>query len=154
MPRFLLRGAAVIAIPPVFGHLIDWALIAFVAISLQFALLLYAFKQRRRRRKAEILNAENQERLDLIASMSGFGFWSWDASTDQVWASAHARAVLGIDPNASLVRETVLAAIHHEDRNEVLDTITSGVRGEDAMERELRVVDQAEIRWITVKART
>ena len=143
-----------IAVPAVFGHLIDWALIALVAMSLQIALLLYAFKQRRRRRRAEILNAENQERLDLIASMSGFGFWSWDASTDQVWASAHARAVFGIDPNAPLVSGTVLAAIHHEDRNDVLDTITSSVHGADETERELRVVDKAEIRWITVKART
>jgi C4-dicarboxylate-specific signal transduction histidine kinase len=139
---------------PVLGDLIDWALIALVAMSLQFVLILYAFRQRRRRREAEIQNAENQERLDLIASMSGFGFWSWDASTDEVWASAHARAVFGVDPDAPLVRETVLAAIHAEDRNDVLDTIGSTVHGEDAMERELRVVDQAEIRWITVKART
>jgi PAS domain S-box-containing protein len=138
---------------PVLGHLIDWALIALVAMSLQFALLLYAFEQRRQRRTAEIRNAENQERLDLIASMSGFGFWSWDASTDQVWASAHARAVLGIDPNAPLVSQAVLAAIHSEDRNDVLDTITATAHGEDEMERELRVVGQAEIRWITVKAR-
>jgi C4-dicarboxylate-specific signal transduction histidine kinase len=139
---------------PVLGDLIDWALIAIVAMSLQFVLIVYAFRQRRQRRKAEIQNAENQERLDLIASMGGFGFWSWDAATDQVWASAHARAVLGIDPDAPLVRETVLAAIHSEDRNDVLDTIGSTVHGDDAMERELRVVDQAEIRWITVKART
>ena len=41
-----------------------------------------------------------------------------------------------------------------EDRNDVLDTISSTVHGEDAMERELRVVDKADIRWITVKART
>ena len=139
---------------PVLGDLIDWVLVAIVAMSLQFVLILYAFRQRRQRRKAEIENAENRERLDLIASMSGFGFWSWDASTDQVWASAHARAVLGVDPDARLVRETVLAAIHSEDRNDVLDTISSTVHGEDAMERELRVVDKAEIRWITVKART
>jgi C4-dicarboxylate-specific signal transduction histidine kinase len=138
----------------VLGDLIDWALIAIVAMSLQFVLILYAFRQRRQRRKAEIQNAENQERLDLIASMSGFGFWSWDASTDEVWASAHARAVLGIDPDAPLVRETVLAAIHSEDRNDVLDTIGSTVHGDDATERELRVVDQAKIRWITIKART
>ncbi len=142
---------AMLTIP---GDLIDWGLIALVAVALQFGLVLYAFRQRSRRRKAEIRNAENQERLDLIASMSGFGFWSWDAATDQVWASAHARAVLGIDPYAPLVSGTVLAAIHSEDRNDVLDTITATARDEDEMERELRVVDQDEIRWITVKART
>jgi C4-dicarboxylate-specific signal transduction histidine kinase len=136
------------------GDLIDWVLIALVAVSLQLILVLYAFRQRRRRRKAEIRNAENQERLDLIASMSGFGFWSWDAATDQVWASAHARAVLGIDSHAPLVSETVLAAIHPEDRSDVLDTITATALNEDEMEKELRVVDQDDIRWITVKART
>jgi PAS domain S-box-containing protein len=136
------------------GDLIDWGSIALVAVALQFGLVFYAFRQRRRRLKAELRNAENQERLDLIASMSGFGFWSWDAATDQVWASAHARAVLGIDPHAPLVSETVLAAIHPEDRNGVLETVTSTARDEDEMERELRVVDRDDIRWITVKART
>ena len=136
------------------GDLIDWGLIALVAVVLQFGLVLYAFRQRRRRLKAELRNAENQERLDLIASMSGFGFWSWDAATDQVWASAHARAVLGIDPHAPLVSERVLAAIHPEDRNGVLETVNSTARNEDEMERELRVVDRDDIRWITVKART
>ena len=136
------------------GDLIDWGLIALVAVALLFGLVLYAFRQRRRRLKAELRNAENQERLDLIASMSGFGFWSWDAATDQVWASAHARAVLGIDPHAPLVSETVLAAIHSEDRSDVLDTITATALNKDEMEKELRVVDQDDIRWITVKART
>ncbi len=135
------------------GHVIDWVLIALAAISM--ALLLYAYKQQRMRRTAELSNAENQERLDLIASMSGFGFWSWDASTDQVWASAHARSVLGIDLESPLVSETVLAAIHSEDRNDVLDTIRATAQDGDSMERELRVVGhQNDIRWITVKGRT
>ncbi len=140
---------------PVLEHLSDWVVIALIAMSLQLVLILYAFRQRRMRRNAELRNADNQERLDLIASMSGFGFWSWDASTDQVWASAHARSVLGVDPDSPLVSGTVLAAVHSEDRNDVLDTISATAHGADAMERELRLVGhQGELRWITVKART
>jgi signal transduction histidine kinase len=134
---------------------IDWLAIALVALSLQFILMLYALSQRHMRRKAELHNAENQERLDLIASMSGFGFWSWDASTDEVWASAHARSVLGVDPDSPLDGETLLAAMHTEDRKDVLDTISATARGGDAVERELRIVGGAAgICWITVKART
>ncbi len=134
---------------------VDWFLIALGAIALQFALIIYVFVQRRKRRMAERLSAESQERLTLIASMSGFGFWSWDAATDRVWASQHARSVLGIDAAAPLVSDSLLAAIYPEDRSGVLDAIRStNAETDDAMERELRVMGPAgDIRWITVKAR-
>jgi C4-dicarboxylate-specific signal transduction histidine kinase len=134
---------------------LDWFLIAFGAMALQFALVIYVFTQRRKRQLAERLSAESQERLALIASMSGFGFWSWEAATDQVWASQHARSVLGIDAAAPLVSDSLLAAIYPEDRSGVLEAIRSAnAETDDAMERELRVMGAAgDIRWITVKAR-
>jgi C4-dicarboxylate-specific signal transduction histidine kinase len=134
---------------------LDWFLIAFGAMALQFALVIYVFTQRRKRQLAERLSAESQERLALIASMSGFGFWSWEAATDQVWASHHARSVLGIDAAAPLVSDSLLAAIYPEDRSGVLEAIRSAnAETDDAMERELRVMGAAgDIRWITVKAR-
>ena len=129
--------------------------IALGAMALQFALIIYVFIQRRKRRVAERLSAESQERLALIASMSGFGFWSWEAATDRVWASQHARSVLGIDATAPLVSDSLLAAIYPEDRSGVLDAIGSANAETDgAMEGELRVMGAGgDIRWITVKAR-
>jgi C4-dicarboxylate-specific signal transduction histidine kinase len=134
---------------------LDWFLIALGAMALQFALIIYVFAQRRKRRLAERLSAESQERLALIASMSGFGFWSWEAATDRVWASKHARSVLGIDAGAPLVSDSLLAAVYPEDRSGVLEAIRSAnAETDDAMERELRVMGPAgDIRWITVKAR-
>jgi C4-dicarboxylate-specific signal transduction histidine kinase len=134
---------------------VDWFWITLGASALQFALMIYVFAQRRKRRTAERLSAASQERLALIASMSGFGFWSWEAATDQVWASKHARSILGIDAAAPLVSDSLLAAIYPEDRSGVLDAIRSAnAETDDAMERELRVMGAAgDIRWITVKAR-
>ncbi len=136
-------------------HVHDWLLIALGAMAVQFALLIYVFTQRRKRRQAERLSAESQERLALIASMSGFGFWSWEAATDRVWASKQARSILGIEATAPLVSDSLLAAIYPEDRSGVLDAIRSAnAETGDAMERELRVMGAAgDIRWITVKAR-
>jgi signal transduction histidine kinase len=134
---------------------LDWVLIALGAMVLQVALIIYAFAQMRRRRSAERLSAENQERLALVASMSGFGFWSWEAATDRVWASKHARSVLGIDTDAPLLGKWLLATIHPDDRTAVIDAISlAATQAGDAMERELRVIGAGgDIRWITAKAR-
>jgi two-component system, LuxR family, sensor kinase FixL len=143
-----LAMAAVIAV--------DWFWIALGAMAVQFAMIIYVFAQRRKRRQAERRSAEIQERLALIASMSGFGFWSWEAATDQVWASNHARSVLGVGATAPLVSGSLLAAIYPEDRSSVLDAIRSAsAETDESMERELRVTGAAgDIRWITVKARS
>jgi C4-dicarboxylate-specific signal transduction histidine kinase len=87
--------------------------------------------------------------------MDSVGFWSWDAATDQVWASRRARAIFGIDEDATLVREALLTVIHPIDRASVLQTISQGAHPSDTMEMELRVTGQGgEIRWITAKACT
>ena len=154
MPSYdTLKASTVLAMAAAIAF--DWFWIALAAIAVQFALIMYVFSQRRKRRLAERRSAGSQQRLALIASMSDFGFWSWDATTDQVWASKHARTVLGIDAAAPLVSDSLLAAIYPEDRSGVLDAIGSAnAETDDAMERELRVMGAAgDIRWITVKAR-
>jgi C4-dicarboxylate-specific signal transduction histidine kinase len=128
--------------------------VAFVlgAAALQLGVLAFSLAQRRRRRTAEKLVAESQERLALISSMSGFGFWSWDAATDQVWASTHARSILGLDEDVPLVRDALLAQIHPDDRAKVLQAIRAPASSDAATEMELRVVGpRGEIRWITAK---
>lgn len=136
----------------------DCVAFALGAAALQLGVIAFSLAQRRRRRTAEKLVAESRERLALISSMSGFGFWSWDAATDQVWASTHARGILGLDADAPLVPDALLAQIHPDDRAKVLQAIrapsSSGATMEGAtMEMELRVLEpRGEIRWITAKA--
>ena len=112
-----------------------------------------SFMSRGRRNSDNDLVAEDQERLALISSISSFGFWSWDAATDSVWVSGHARTIFGLDENASLDREALFAAIHPADRAELLQTINESAPTGDIKEMELRVMERgSESRWITAKA--
>jgi C4-dicarboxylate-specific signal transduction histidine kinase len=96
---------------------------------------------------------ENNERLAIVASTASFGFWNWDAATDAVWANTQARTILGFDEDAPLERESLLGAIHSEDRADLLRAIGASTARSNSAEMELRVIGQArEIRWITAKA--
>jgi signal transduction histidine kinase len=129
--------------------------IALVALSLQCAFVVFLVRKSRRNGAEKKALAESQDRLALIESMDSFGFWSWDAATDRVWASTHARTILGIDEDVPLVREALLAVIHPVDRENVLQTVSQSADPSDTMEMELRVIGQGgEIRWITAKACT
>ena len=119
----------------------------------QAALLVYVFQQRRRCLKAESSATQTEQRLTEISSMSGFGFFSWDALTDQVWASQHVRRVLLLDERAAPSGRDVLTSVHPEDRPSVLQSIHSAVASGGIIERELRILGAGgEIRWITVRA--
>jgi signal transduction histidine kinase len=120
-------------------------------LVLSIAVVLLSFEQRRRRLMAERLVAENQEQLALISSMSSFGFWSWDAATDKVWASQQSRRILALADNEPLTGATLLAAVHPEDRPGVLKAINLSSRP-NTVEMELRVAGDGETRWITAKA--
>jgi PAS domain S-box-containing protein len=121
-------------------------------LVLSITVVALSFDQRRRRLIAERSVAENQEQLALISSMSSFGFWSWDAATDKVWASQQSRRILALAENAQLTGETLLSAIHPEDRPDVLKAINLSSRP-DTIEMELRVAGaDGETRWITARA--
>jgi C4-dicarboxylate-specific signal transduction histidine kinase len=120
---------------------------------MSIALVAIWLLERRRRQSAEKLHAASQERLALISSIASLGFWSWDAATDRVWASKHARSILALDHETALTGASLIAAIHPEDRPSVLRIINLPGPAIDAMEMELRVVGGGnEIRFVTAKA--
>jgi two-component system, LuxR family, sensor kinase FixL len=118
----------------------------------QAALVVFLFGRARRRTRSEHESALSEERLSLISSMSSFGFWSWDATNDIAWVSKHSRAILGLSEDIPLSGQSLLAAIHPEDRPSVLQAINSTPRP-NTIEMELRVAGpRGETRWITAKA--
>jgi two-component system sensor kinase FixL len=118
----------------------------------QAALVVFLFGRARRRSRSEHESALSAERLSLISSMSSFGFWSWDATNDVAWVSKHSRTILGLSEDTPLSGQSLLAAIHPEDRPSVLQAINSTPRP-NTIEMEMRVAGpRGEIRWITVKA--
>jgi two-component system, LuxR family, sensor kinase FixL len=127
--------------------------IASLMAVVQIAIFVILLKHRRRQSSAEILLAESQERLALIGSMTSCGFWGWNAATDQVWASQHARRILALDKDAPLLGQSLLNAIHSDDRPGVLQMIRSMSPCTDALEMELRVRGAGSgMRWINAKA--
>jgi C4-dicarboxylate-specific signal transduction histidine kinase len=117
------------------------------------SLIACSWIQRHRRAHAEALVAEAEERLAVISTMQGFGFWSWDAATGLIWASAHVRRVMGMEEGVALSRDTLLAAVHPADRARVLQTIAAARRSDGPMAMELRVVGHdREVRWISTRA--
>jgi two-component system, LuxR family, sensor kinase FixL len=108
--------------------------------------------ERRTRRKYERYIAKVREQRLLLASVKSIGFWSWERSTDVVWASHNARSVLGLPARGSLTRDTLLAAIHPVDRAEIVRAISRSACETDPVEMELRLVSpQRELRWATAK---
>lgn len=97
--------------------------------------------------------ARAQERLALLASTKTLGFWTWHRATDVVWASKHARGVLGLPARGLLTRDTLLAAIHPLDCAAAVSAIGRTTSHTDTVEMELRVVSEEHAsRWVTAKA--
>jgi len=112
-----------------------------------------SWEQRRRRVRAEALVAEAEERIAVLSTMQGFGFWSWDAATGDIWASANVRRVMGMEEGIALSPDTLLAAVHPADRARVLQAIAAARRCDGSMAMELRLVGHdREVRWISTKA--
>lgn len=124
--------------------------IGVLLLSIVVAALL--FEGRRRRLNADRLLAEHHEQLALISSMSSFGFWSWDAASDKVWASQQTRRILALAEHEPLTGPALLACVHPDDRPDVLRAINLPSHP-NTLEMELRIAGpDGETRWITAKA--
>ncbi len=115
-------------------------------------------RERRARRKYERYIAKAREQRSLLESVKSLGFWSWERATDVVWASQNARRVLGLPAKGPLTRDTLLAAIHPEDRAALVRAISRSMCETDPVDMELRLVHQAQVtspqympRWATAK---
>jgi C4-dicarboxylate-specific signal transduction histidine kinase len=105
-----------------------------------------------RQHDLESLLAESDELLALISSLSSAGLWSWEAATNLIWASKHARSILDLDQGAPLTREAVLSAVHPADRTILSKMLSVNARPSDTMEKELRVMRlSGEIRSVTTR---
>jgi len=160
-----MAGAAtwcvlVLVMENLFPHSLATGLAITAVFAALLSLIVFAWTQRRGRARAEDMGAEAEERLAIvserlaiISTMQGFGFWSWDAATDRIWASEHVRRVMGLEEGVALSRDILLAAIHPADRAGVLQAIAAVPRFDGSMGLELRVVGHdREVRWISTKA--
>ena len=129
-------------------------LVAAAVFVLQTVFLAALLIHRRRRRLAERLLEESEERMTFAAASVNLGLWQFNRATGQLWATEHCRALFNLPGDAPLTRETIVNAIHPEDR----ETVVRMLRGTSDPERpainEVRVVlPHDQIRWIRMRAR-
>ncbi len=129
--------------------------IAAVAVVLfaQTLLIGYVLFQNRKRRLAEISLKESEERMALTAASANIGLWQFDRASNALWATEHCRALFGIGNDMPLVRDTLLAAVHPEDRDAIVGWFRKGKDTGYAGSSDFRVTaPHGEVRWLRVRA--
>jgi C4-dicarboxylate-specific signal transduction histidine kinase len=127
-------------------------LAAIVAFLLQTTGIAFLLLQIRKRRQAELSLKESEERLAFAAASVNIGLWRLDLGDNSLWATAHCRSMLGLPPDAPLTRESVLDAVHHEDRQILGDWLTASTESALRMGTEFRIaVPEQEPRWIAAR---
>jgi C4-dicarboxylate-specific signal transduction histidine kinase/ABC-type uncharacterized transport system substrate-binding protein len=130
----------------------DLVILALAALCLQSLLVAGLLIQRRRRKKAENMLRESEERMTFTAASANIALWQLDRKSDEVWATEHCRSLFGIPAGKRLSPDVIIESIHHEDREIAVAGLRNAANG-SAM-ADFRVVQSdGQIRWIRARAR-
>jgi PAS domain S-box-containing protein len=141
--------------PAIWDEYRGTVLAAVLVVSLQTAFVGALLVQRRRRRHAESLLQDSEERMTFAATAANIGLWQFDRDRDQLWITEHCRAMFGIAHNAPLTRDAFLAAVHPDDLEIASLSIQKSFRTEPPAVSDVRVVlPDGEVRWIRMRARS
>lgn len=101
-------------------------------------------------RKAERELRESRERLSLAMSSAGIGIWQVDFASQQIWRDASLNRMLGVSQQESVLSlDEWFAAMHPEDRSNMLEAFEQAKRDGDAFEVEVRASHRTdEVRWL------
>jgi PAS domain S-box-containing protein len=128
------------------------AVLVFVLQTIFVAALLV---QRRRRQSAEGLLKESEERMTFTAASANVGLWQFNRETNELWATAHCRAMFGLASDTPLTRDTFLAAIHPEDRDVAAGLLRKAWMAKQSAVSDVRVIiPDDQVRWIRIRARS
>jgi two-component system sensor kinase FixL len=98
---------------------------------------------------AEARLLETEQQMDLAASVSGQGFWSWDTTGTEPWLSPTARFLLGIAPDDVFAWSNYLERVVPEDRRGLSSAIEEAIRGDGNIHVEFRIASAGkDVRWL------
>jgi len=123
-------------------------------VGLQSLFVAALLLQRRRRRQAEISLKESEERMTFTAASANIGLWQLDRATNEVWATEHCRAMFGLAGDVPLTRDTILAAIHPDDRAIAVAAIRRVRNARESTVTHVRVMlPEDQVRWVSIRTR-
>jgi PAS domain S-box-containing protein len=130
-------------------------LTAALLFVLQTAFLTVLLIQRRKRRRAEALLKESEERMAFSAASVNLGLWQYDRNSNELWTTERCRALFGLKNDVALTRSPFLNAVHPEDRENVIASLRQAADAGRSTVSDLRVVlPDGQIRWIRLRARS
>jgi len=121
-------------------------ILTLIVIALAIVLSFVGFSWRH----AEASRRDDEASMALAATAANVGLWNWDIAADKVWATAHCRAMLGIQDDGPFALSTFLDCLSSEDRSNlrkaIENAVTTGVNFE--VECHIRLPDE-QVRWFT-----
>jgi PAS domain S-box-containing protein len=101
---------------------------------------------------------EAEERLRLAVESAQLGTWDYDPKSGAVQCDARYRRLFGLGPDSELTTETLMAAIHPDDRDRVAEatqgSFDPSTGGEYAAEYRTRGIEDGIERWVASRGRT
>ena len=109
------------------------------------------------RRNADEQLRDSEQRLSQAATIAGLGFFEHDHTTDAVFWSQGARAILAMDPQQTITHQLMVSMTHPDDRDRALATVARAhdPRGDGSMTLQSRIIRaDGEIRHVSTKSQT
>ena len=98
--------------------------------------------------------SESERRTELAARAASLGFWRWNFSTDEIWATASAREIFGVPSSQNLTFADFVNLVHPEDRVSVQQAVERSLTAGMDYEAEYRVpLPNQQTRWIAARGR-
>jgi C4-dicarboxylate-specific signal transduction histidine kinase len=123
--------------------------------ALQTAFAAALLIQRQRRRSAETLLKESEERMTFAARAVNIGLWQFNRLTGELWATDHCRAMFALGSGVPFTRETFLASVHPDDRALAISALREPSRPGTSAASDVRVLlADDKVRWVRIRARS
>jgi C4-dicarboxylate-specific signal transduction histidine kinase len=92
--------------------------------------------------------------MTFTAASANLGLWQFNRRTNELWATEHCRALFGLRSDVPIMRDTVLAAIHPEDRETAISSLGGALSTDRPAVHDVRVILPADhVRWIRIRVR-
>jgi PAS domain S-box-containing protein len=140
--------------PSVWNQHRNLVLAAVFVVGLQSLFVAALLFQQRRRRQAELSLKESEERMIFTAASANVGLWQFDRTSNELWGTEHCRAMFGLARDVPLTRDTILAAIHPDDRDMAVAAIRQVRNAPESTVTHLRVMlPEDQMRWVSIRTR-
>jgi PAS domain S-box-containing protein len=130
-----------------------WIVASWISLTLLEALLIaLLLVQLRRRRLAEALQRESEQRMSLATDAAHLGLWIRDLERGEIWANDTWRRLFDFAPSERLELERVLEKVHRDDRSALRRTLETAVVGASRYDFEFRLTQpDGTTRWISAQ---